>query len=82
MYSIGELEVNLLQQILFYRKRGLELNRIRQIIYESDFDITGALEEHLSALEEQKERTERAYRRYDSHGAAFHHVNERRVPNE
>lgn len=54
----GDQEVNLLQQILFYRKRGLELNRIRQIIYESDFDITGALEEHLSALEEQKEHIE------------------------
>ena len=54
----GEREVNLLQQILFYRERGLDLSRIRQIIYEKDFDIAGAMEEHLRALEEQKEHTE------------------------
>lgn len=54
----GEREVNLLQQILFYRERGLDLSRIRQIIYEEDFDIMGALEAHLRALEEQKEHTE------------------------
>ena len=47
----GEREVNLLQQILFYRERGLDLSRIRQIIYEEDFDIMGALEAHLRALE-------------------------------
>ena len=54
----GEQEVDLLQQILFYRERGLDLSRIRQIIYEKDFDIAGAMEEHLRALEEQKEHTE------------------------
>lgn len=54
----GEREVNLLQQILFYRERGLDLSRIRQIIYEEDFDILGALEAHLRVLEEQKEHTE------------------------
>ena len=54
----GEREVNLLQQILFYRARGLELRGIRQILYEKDFDVMGALEEHLHALEEQRERTD------------------------
>lgn len=54
----GEREVNLLQQILFYRERGLDLSRIRQIIYEEDLDILGALEAHLRVLEEQKEHTE------------------------
>ncbi len=54
----GEKEVNLLQQILFYRERGLELNRIRQIIYEKDFNIMSALEEHLQELEERKAHTE------------------------
>lgn len=52
----GEREVNLLQQILFYRERGLELRGIRQILYEKDFDVMGALEEHLHALEEQRKR--------------------------
>lgn len=54
----GEREVDLLQQILFYRKRGMKLSRIRQIIYEKDFDIAGALEEHLSVLEEEREHIE------------------------
>lgn len=50
----GEEEVALLQQILFYRERGFDLKRIRQILYRDDFDIMNALEEHLLELEEQK----------------------------
>ena len=50
----GEEEVALLQQILFYRERGFDLKRIRQILYWDDFDIMNALEEHLLELEEQK----------------------------
>lgn len=50
----GEKEVNLLQQILFYRERGLELKEIHEIIYRNDFDIVSALEEHLLELEEKK----------------------------
>ena len=44
----------MLQQILFYRERGFDLKRIRQILYWDDFDIMNALEEHLLELEEQK----------------------------
>ena len=54
----GEQEVDLLQQILFYRERGLDLGSIRQILYEKDFDVVEALEEHLHALEEQREHTD------------------------
>lgn len=54
----GEKEVALLQQILFYRERGLDLSSIRRILYEEDFDVMEALEEHLYALEEQKKRTD------------------------
>ena len=50
----GDKEVALLQQILFYRERGFELRRIQQIIYQNDFDIMGALNEHLQELEAQK----------------------------
>lgn len=50
----GEREVDLLQQILFYRERGMELKKIRSIIYEEGFDIMAAMEEHLCELEEQK----------------------------
>lgn len=50
----GEKELVLLQQILFYRERGFELKEIRRIIYQKDFDIMGALEDHLHELEEKK----------------------------
>ena len=52
----GEREVDLLQQILFYRERGMELKNIRRIIYEDDFDIMAAMEEHLRDLQEQRAR--------------------------
>lgn len=52
----GEDEVAVLQQILFYRERGFDLKRIRDILYHGDFDIMNALEEHLLDLEEERER--------------------------
>lgn len=52
----GEMEVNLLQQILFYRERGFELKQIQKILYQDDFDIIASLEEHLLELEEQRKR--------------------------
>ncbi|NLD18888.1 MAG: MerR family transcriptional regulator [Clostridiales bacterium] len=54
----GDNEVALLQQILFYKGRGLDLKQIRGIIYDESFDIITALEDHLLKLEEQKEHTE------------------------
>lgn len=55
----GEKEVELLQQILFYRERGLELEQIAGILYQKDFDVKKALQEHLLELEKQRQRTER-----------------------
>lgn len=52
----GEKEVTLLQQIMFYRERGFDLKKIRRILYQNDFDIMHALEEHLTELEEQRKR--------------------------
>ena len=54
----GEREVDLLQQILFYRERGMDLKEIRDILYTENFDILGALREHLRELETQKAHTE------------------------
>ena len=51
-------EVAVLQQILFYRERGLELKTIERIIHEKDFDMLGAMEDHLLELENEKARTE------------------------
>lgn len=50
----GEKELALLQQILFYRERGFELKEISRIIYQDDFDVLNALEDHLRGLEKQK----------------------------
>lgn len=55
----GPTQVELLQQILFYRQRGLELSKIREIIYGESFDILQALQEHLCALQQEKEKLER-----------------------
>lgn len=53
----GEKEVTLLQQILFYRERGFDLKRIQKILYQDNFDVINALEEHLLELEEQRKYT-------------------------
>lgn len=50
----GERELELLQQILFYRERKFDLKSIQQIIYQKDFDVMNALNEHLLELEEQR----------------------------
>ena len=54
----GESEAAVLQQILFYRERGFELKTIQKIIYDENFDMLNAMEEHLQALEKQKADTE------------------------
>lgn len=50
----GERELELLQQILFYRERNFDLKSIQKILYQDDFDVIHALEEHLSELEDQR----------------------------
>lgn len=54
----GDAEVALLQQILFYKERGFDLKQISKILYQDGFDIMSALEEHLLALEEQRNYTD------------------------
>lgn len=46
----GEHEVDRLQQILFYRELGVNLDQIKEIIASRDFDEKKALEEHRQLL--------------------------------
>ncbi|GFZ31057.1 MerR family transcriptional regulator [Clostridium zeae] len=50
----GQEEVNRLQQILFYRELGVELDNIKDIITEPSFDRAEALKEHRVKLLERK----------------------------
>ena len=52
----GEREVDLLQQILFYRERGFDLKTIRHLLCAEDYDVMRTLEEHLLELERQRDR--------------------------
>lgn len=54
----GEEEIRLLQQILFYRERGLDLKKIKRLVYQEDFDPLHALYDHLCELEKQRERVD------------------------
>ncbi len=54
----GEKELELLQQILFYKERGFALQTIAGILYQKDFDVMAALREHLEELEKQQKRME------------------------
>lgn len=58
----GSQEVDILQQILFYREMGLELSAIGQVIRAPAFDRMAALKAHLTALEEQKARVDQLIR--------------------
>jgi DNA-binding transcriptional MerR regulator len=49
-------EVDILQQILFYRELGMELNNIKEIITDPDFDGANALREHREKLLEKRKQ--------------------------
>lgn len=51
----GSIEVDILQQILFYKELGIDLDSIKNIIQNPKFDSLKALKEHLSKLEKNKE---------------------------
>ena len=55
----GSKEVDLLQQILFYREMGLSLDEIKKIVLSKDFDAKGALESHLLSLLGKREQLSR-----------------------
>ncbi len=53
----GPREVDLLQQILFYRALGVPLREIARIVQADDFDRLTALRSHLSALYARQAQT-------------------------
>lgn len=54
-----EKEVDLLQQILFYRELDVDLDTIKSIIHSPGFDREKALKEHRDSLLEKQERIRR-----------------------
>jgi DNA-binding transcriptional MerR regulator len=55
----GQKEVDMLQQILFYRELGMELESIKVIITSPSFDRAGALKEHHARLLERRSQLEK-----------------------
>lgn len=58
----GQEEVDLLQQILFYRELEMPLEEIKTILQSESFNIQEALESHLVHLTNQRKRLERLIR--------------------
>lgn len=56
--SYGEAELDRLQQILLYRRLGVKLKEIKDILDAEAFDAGRALEMHLEKLEEQQLQTQ------------------------
>src|SRR3954465_7761568 len=52
----GQAEVNRLQQILFYRELGINLESIKEIVTSPSFDSAKALREHREKLLEKREQ--------------------------
>ncbi len=55
----GQNEVEMLQQILFYREIGISLDEIKAILNNPEFDKEKALQNHLTALQRKKEQIEK-----------------------
>ena len=52
----GQQEVDKLQQIMFYKTMGLELDTIKQLLENPDFDAIKAMETHLEKLKTEHEK--------------------------
>lgn len=46
----GQKEVDILQQILFYREMGVSLEQIKEILTDPSFDVIQALKKHRENL--------------------------------
>ena len=55
----GQAEVDLLQQILFYREMDLPLAEIRALVQAPDYQVTKALDQHLAYLSRERRRIDR-----------------------
>ncbi len=54
----GQQEVDLLQQILFYRELGVQLDEIKNIVWSKNYDGLAALQDHLFSLKVKKGQIE------------------------
>lgn len=52
----GQKEIDLLQQIMFYRELGVVLEEIKKIIYADDYEPLSALQKHLTDLQSKKDQ--------------------------
>ena len=55
----GQYEINLMQQILFYRELGLQLDQINDIVTDPAFDFSKALQEHRKKLLDKRSQLDR-----------------------
>jgi len=55
-----------LQQILFYREMGLELQRIKEVLHDPDFDTVAALQSHRRTLRHRIARLQLLIRTVDT----------------
>ncbi len=55
----GPVEVDRLQDILYYRALGVELARVKEILDDPSYDRLAVLRSHLSALEGERDRVQR-----------------------
>ncbi len=55
----GQSEVDMLQQILFYRELGVSLEKIKEIITAPSFDVISALRNHRENLLEKRDQLDR-----------------------
>jgi DNA-binding transcriptional MerR regulator len=55
----GEHEIDRLQQILFYKELGVELEQIKDILDNPDFDVENALVDHREKLVAKREQLEK-----------------------
>ncbi|SFD83472.1 DNA-binding transcriptional regulator, MerR family [Paenibacillus catalpae] len=58
----GEAEVDLLQQILFFRELGIGLEQIKQIVTDPSFDKANALKEHHEQLLDRRRQLDELIR--------------------
>ena len=55
----GQAEVDLLQQILFFKEMGLALADIRSLVKAPDYQVMATLNAHLTYLSKERRRIDR-----------------------
>lgn len=55
----GQAEVDLLQQILFFKEMGIALADIRSLVHSPDYQVVATLNAHLTYLSQERRRIDR-----------------------